>query len=207
VVGGGKVIRHYGDFDVAAGIRSQIGIWFNDTTNNADWHAASSSGDQIYIAQEIYLPVSIGGSGYCWLDIGGIQVTNNSGDNRYHTNPGLHVVGDGFGGGGANHLRLDWGNNPAGNDEVESATPFPTAEWFDLEYSWRWSTSTNVTLQAWLNGALIITITGAQTVSSSQTRAELYMNLYGEDNGGSCSPRQMTMYRRNVRVSDSPLTH
>ena len=132
--GGGSAIRHFLNYDVAGSGRSQIGIWFNDTVNNAAWHAAASSGNEIYIAQEIYLPVAIRGTGqYPWTDICGIQVTDNDGNNRWQTNPGFHIATGWYGAPGDNYLVVEWGSQADVNESAMSSIPLPVGEWFDVE--------------------------------------------------------------------------
>ena len=62
--GGGFALRHYarvGDTGgPEGGARSQVGIWFND---NPEWQAAATSGNKIYIAQELYIPTEMAGTG------------------------------------------------------------------------------------------------------------------------------------------------
>ena len=184
--GRGFALRHFarvGDTGGSeGGARSQIGLWFND---NPEWQAAATSGDKIYIAQELYIPTEMVGTGnYPWLDIMGIQVTNNSGDNRWHTNPGLHIASDWYEAPGRMYLSIDWGSQSGQNPDVMTSIPLPVGEWFDLEFSWQWTAAFDSTMEVWINGTLAATLKGVRTHTSGQTKVELYGNLYGSPNGG-----------------------
>jgi hypothetical protein len=206
IAGGGFAIRHYAELNgPAEGARAQVGIWFND---HDDFHNAMTSGNQVYIAQELYFPSQIVGQGnYPWLSIMDIHTMHISNSNRTHTNPGFIITPNWEGPPGPMYLTVSWGNGQQG--DVVANAPMPVGEWFDLEFSYRWTTSNNSTFQVWINGALVITQNNVQTANANQNRAELYMKLYGDDNSGSpgWSPDRTVIYRRNVRGSYSPLTH
>ena len=141
-----------------------------------------------------------------WLDIGGIQVTNNSGDNRWHTNPGLHIASDWYGAPGRMYLSIDWGSQSGQNPDVITSIPLPVGEWFDLEFSWQWTSAFDSTMEVWINGTLAATLDSVRTHRTGQSKVELYGNLYGSPNGGKWAPNPMTMYRRNIRASKLRIT-
>ena len=169
------------------------------------------SGNEIYIAQEIYLPVAIRGTGqYPWTDICGIQVTDNDGNNRWQTNPGFHIATGWYGAPGDNYLVVEWGSQAGDQrqrDELDTLAGRGVVRRRNIAGDGQLPViRTGATIQAWINGQLVLTITGAITADATQTRAELYMNLYGDDSGGTLLPRSALLYRRNIRASYSRIT-
>ena len=104
------------------------------------------------------------------------------------------------------YLLVAWGIQDGQNPEGISSIPMPVGEWFDLEFSWQWTSAFDSTLEVWINGVLAIELDGVRTHGAGQTKVELYANLYGSPNGGTWSPSPATMYRRNIRASKSRIT-
>ncbi len=208
IAGGGFAIRQYGELNgPGEGARSEPGI---HTQDFPVWEAATTSGTQFYLAQELYFPSDIVGTGeYPWLSIMDFHSVNVIGQNRYHTNPGFFIQNELDNPPGNMYIGVAWANNNSGG---VFSQPLPVGEWFDLEVSYRWTTSKNSTLQAWINGTLVYTENNVQTANSSQSVLEWYSKLYGDDNDdsgpdGNWAQDPTIFYRRNIRASFSPLTH
>jgi hypothetical protein len=79
--------------------------------------------------------------------------------------------------------------------------PLPFGEWFDVEMKCQWTTG-STTISLWINGQLALEQVGVVTASPQHSDVELYIKLYGSDEGHTpWSPRGTTKYLRNVRIS------
>jgi hypothetical protein len=211
IAGGGWAIRQYGLLNGGnEGARSEPGIHTQDWPV---WESSTTSGTQFYMAQEMYFPEAIVGTGnYPWLSIMDFHsVRRNDGQNRYHTNPGFFIVPEGENppGGDPMYIDVGWANNNSGG---RFSQPLPVGEWFDLEVSYIWTDQFDGTIQAWINGALVYTENNVKTHKSDQQVIEFYAKLYGDDNDdegpdGNWDPDPTIYYRRNLRASFEPMTH
>jgi len=184
------------------GGRAQVGYWFNET---GALEQALTSGNQVYVAFDIYFPTDIILSGnYPWFSLGDFHVTDNNGNNRNHTYPGFFLSSTSRGGFPSMRIVTSFADEhvPDGVTSVVSS-----GQWHTMEWSWRWSAGFDVTIQVWIDGVLESTVNNARTVPNGQTNAELYMKAYGMFAGGTITPQPVIFYRKNVRVSTSPITH
>ena len=194
LAGGGFALRHFATFD-GGGSRSQAGIYgfANDVFSRQ-----AKSNEGIWIAQEWFFPQAItaGGDIVPWINLWDWHSTNNGGD-RWHTCPGLMLAED-----GSMRVKWEWGTSP-NPDTGLSSVALPVGQWVDVEMHYKWTTSKNVTLSLWINGALALEQSGVQTANFGHNTVDTYSKFYGSSNGGHAwSPPPSVRYTRNVRISN-----
>jgi len=191
---GDYAMRFYGALGTG-GSRAQLSLW---SFGNAAFGDLVTSGQPVYVAQEWYFPEAIdaGGDVWAWLNLWDWHSTAAGGDNRWHTAPGLMLNQD-----GSMRVAWQWGSGPT-PDSTWSTAPLPVGEWFDIEMRYQWSSNSDVTLQLWVNGSLILQQNNVKTAASNHQNVETYIKLYGDDQGHTpWSPTPVIKYTRNVRVS------
>jgi hypothetical protein len=200
VGGPGYALRQYGVFD-EGGARSQLGLYSFSESQSA-FRDLALSGEPVYVAQEWYFPETIdaGGDGWAWLAFLDWHTTRDGGD-RWHTSPGILLQQD-----GSMRFQFGWGRDAAGQvngyNSDWSTIALPVGEWFDFEMRWQLATSQTATVSVWINGELALEQSGVQTAGQGHNVAELYIKLYGSDQGHTpWSPVGITKYLRNVRIS------
>ena len=196
--GGGYAMRHFGELG-RDGSRAQLGIW---SFRNSAFGDLVTSGQPVYVAQEWYFPkaISAGGDPYPWLSLWDWHSTGAGGSPRWHTAPGLMLEQD-----GSMRVFWAWGGDLQqinGESNQASAVSLPVGEWFDIEMKYEWTTSKNATISLWINGELALEQSGVQTAQPVHENVEIYIKLYGADNGRTpWSPDPAVKYTRNVRIS------
>jgi len=191
--GPGYAIRQYGTFD-EGGARSELGLW---SFVHKEFGDLASSGAPVYVAQEWYFPEAIdaGGDSAPWLNLMDWHSTGDGGNNRWHTCPGTFLNED-----GSMTFRWEWGCG--GGQSPWSSVALPVGEWFDIEMRWQRSADASATISMWINGQLALEQVNRTTAKSGDSQVELYIKLYGSDQGHTpWSPYGTTKYVRNVRIS------
>ena len=197
--GPGYALRQYGVCD-EGGARSQLGL-YSFSQNQSAFRDLALSGEPVYVAQEIYFPDTIdaGGDGWAWLALLDWHTTRDGGD-RWDTSPGIVLQQD-----GSMRFQFAWGflaRQVNGSNSDWSSIGMPVGQWFDLEMRWQFASSQTATVSVWINGQLALEQTGVQTAGQGHNVAELYLKLYGSDQGHTpWSPVGITKYVRNVRIS------
>lgn len=195
--GPGYAIRQYAVCD-EGGARSQLAVW---SFSHQAFRDLALSGEPVYVAQEIYFPETIdaGSDGWAWLSLLDWHTTQDGG-NRWDTAPGIMLQQD-----GSMRFQFAWGflaRQVNGSNSDWSSFGMPVGEWFDLEMRWEFATSQSATVSVWINGQLALQQTGVQTAGQGNNVAELYLKLYGSDQGHTpWNPVGITKYVRNVRIS------
>jgi hypothetical protein len=190
--GPGYAMRQYGVYDTG-GARSQLGIW---SFNQSQFRDLALSGAPVYVAQEWYFPEAMdaGGDPWAWLSLLDWHTTKDGAD-RWDTSPGMMLKQD-----GSMKFQLVWRN--ANGDSSWSTIALPVGEWFDIEMRWEFATGHTATVSVWINGNLALQQTGLATAGQGHNVVELYIKLYGDDQGHTpWSPVGISKYVRNVRIS------
>jgi hypothetical protein len=151
-------------------------------------------GDPVYVAQEWYLPESFGAAGgSAWLNMWDWHATRDG--ERYHTCPGLFINED-----RSMTFRWEWNCGTGQGQSSWSTVSMPVGEWFDIEMQYNRSVS-NATTKLWINGVLALQQTGMSSMMVGSDASEMYIKMYGRENGSDWAPEIMTKYVRNVRIS------
>jgi hypothetical protein len=194
--GVGFALRHFATLD-DGGSRAQAGIY---SFANPAFAAQAKSAAGIWVAQQWYFPQALTARGddVPWLNLWDWHSTDDGGDNRWHTSPGLMLAED-----GSMRVKWEWGG-PAGSlnpDSGLSSVALPVGRWVDVEMHYTWTTG-RTTLSLWIDGVLALEQSGVQTRASSHSVVETYMKFYGSSNGGAAwSPAPAVRYTRNVRFA------
>jgi hypothetical protein len=195
--GTGLAIRHFATFDTA-GSRSQGGL-YGDV--NTIFGKQGQSPEGVWIAQEWYFPqaISANGDGTCWINLWDLHSIDKDRGNRWHTSPGLMLAQD-----GSMKVSWEWGGTADNINKGSglSTVALPVGRWFDIEVHYVWTDSPNGTITLWIDGKLVLEMTGVQTRDSSHQIVETYLKFYGSTQGGGpWTPTPSLKYTRNIRVA------
>lgn len=203
LAGGGFALRHYGLL-TDGGSRAQACI-YGDV--NTAFGAQAKRPEGVWVAMEWYFPevLKVEGSSnderYWWpwlamMDFHAISMPSRA--NRWWGSPGLFVARD-----GSMKIEVGWsfGSGPQG----KSTIPMPVGRWFDIEVHYQWTDTPTGTFTVWIDGQLALEQQNVQTHNSSQGEVEMYLKLYGDNQGGpnwlSNPTAPVIKYTRNVRIA------